>query len=51
MESEKIGTDDLICKLDTDIENERMDTKGKGRCGRDWETGIDIYTLLMLCIK
>jgi hypothetical protein len=53
VESEKIGTDDLICKLetDTDIENKLLDTKGKGQCGRDWETGVDIHTLLILCIK
>ena len=24
--------------------------RGK-RCGRNWEIGIDIYTLFMLCIK
>ena len=24
---------------------------GKGWGGRNWETGIDIYTLLILCIK
>ena len=30
---QKNGTDDLICKAetDTDIENKRMDTKGEGK--------------------
>ena len=34
---------------DTDIENKRMDTKWA--TGVNWEIGIDIYTLLTLCIK
>ena len=34
---------------DTDIENKRMDTKSSA--GVNWEIGIDIYTLLTLCIK
>ena len=37
---------------DTDIENKYMDTKGKRWGGGvNWEIGIDIYTLLILCIK
>ena len=36
---------------DTDVENKHTDTKGKGRGGMNWEIGIDIYTLLTLCIK
>ena len=28
-----------------------MDTKGWVGGGRKWETGIDIYTLLLLCVK
>ena len=38
---------------DTDVENKRTDTKGRmGVEGRmNWEVGIDIYTLLILCIK
>ena len=38
---------------DTDVENKRMDTKGEngGGGGMNWEIGIDIYTLLILCIK
>ena len=36
---------------DTDIENKCRDTKrGKG-CGMNWEIGIDMYTLLILCVK
>ena len=43
---------------DTDVENKCMDTKGgkrqgggggSGDGGMNWETGIDIYTLI--CIK
>ena len=53
MESEKIEIDDLIYKaeVDTDIENKHMDTKGERGVGMNWEIGIDIYTLLILCIK
>ena len=42
-------------KLDTDVENKHMDTKGgKPQCGVDggvlnWAIGIDMYTLM--CIK
>ena len=28
-----------------------MDAMGDGRGGLNWEIGIDIYTLLILCIK
>ena len=28
-----------------------MDTKGESGDGINWEIGIDIYTLLILCIK
>ena len=47
----KNGTDELICKAETetDVENRRMDTKGGRSGGMDWEIGIDVYTLL--CIK
>ena len=50
MEYEKIGIDDLIYKADTEthVENKGTDTKG---VGMNWEIGIDIYTLLILCIK
>ena len=36
---------------DTGIENKHMDTKGARRVWMNWEIGIDIYTLLILCIK
>ena len=36
---------------DTDVENKYMDTKGGSGNGMHWEIGIDIYTLLTLCIK
>ena len=53
VESEKIGVDDLIykAKIETYVENKHMDTKGEGGSGMNWEIGIDIYTLLILCIK
>ena len=35
---------------DIDIEDKGMDTKGWVGGGRKWESGIDIYTLLILCI-
>lgn len=36
----------------TKVENRCMDApRGKVGGGRDWETGIDTYTLLMLCIN
>ena len=31
--------------------NKSMDTKGERWGGMNWESGIDIYTLLILCIK
>ena len=34
---------------DPDVENKCMDTKGGRGGGMNWETGIDIYTLI--CIK
>ena len=37
---------------DIDVENKHMDTKGvKEGVGKNWEIGIDIFTLLILCIK
>ena len=37
---------------DTDVENKHMDTKGveKG-VGKNWETGNDVFTLLILSMK
>ena len=37
---------------DTDSENKHMDTKGEGGGGgMNWELGVNIHTLLILCIK
>ena len=33
---------------DTDIENKCMDSKVEGVGGMDWETGIDMYTLMYI---
>lgn len=53
MESTKNGTDDLICKaeINTAIENKHMDASGGGGSGMNWETGIDMHILLILCMK
>ena len=37
-------------KLCVDPETKCMDPEGE-ESGRNWEVGIDIYTLLILCIK
>ena len=42
---QKNGIDDLICK--TEVENKCMDTKGERGDVKNWEIGIDIYTLLI----
>ena len=47
----KNDTNELIYKTETDsdLENELMVSRGKGGEGRtDWESGIDMYTLLYL---
>ena len=36
---------------DIDIENKQMDTKGEPEGGKNWEVGIDIYTLLIVSTK
>ena len=36
---------------DMDIENSYMDIKGEKGGGKNWEIGIDIHTLLILCLK
>ena len=36
---------------DADVENGHVDTGGEVEGGMTWEMGIDIYTLLILCIK
>ena len=35
---------------DADVENKHMNTK-RGRGGVNWEIGIDLYKLLILCVK
>ena len=35
----------------TDVQNKYMDTKGERGDRMNWETGIDKYTILILCIK
>ena len=36
---------------DTGVENKHMYIKGKGRGGVNWEIGIGIYAVLVLCVK
>ena len=48
MKSRKKGTDEPICKteIDTEVENNHMDTMGlEGSC-MSWEIGIDVRVLL-----
>ena len=49
----KNGTYDIICKTykETQVERTNMDTKWEMRDEMDWEIGVDIYTLLILCVK
>ena len=44
---EKYGTDEPICTAGIEMPTQRTDlwTPGKGECGMNWETGIDIYTV------
>ena len=51
---QKNGTNEPVCKAEKETQNKCMDTKGgmgggAGGGGMNWETGIDIYTLI--CIK
>ena len=51
---EERSLDDLICtaEMETEIENKHMDIKGEGvGGGMSWEIVIDIYTLLIPCMK
>ena len=50
---QKNGTYDIICKTykETQVERTNMDTKWEMRDEMDWEIGVDIYTLLILCVK
>ena len=54
MESEKISINDLIYKAEIETQTLRTNMwipRVKGRDGMNGDTGIDIYTLLILCIK
>ena len=56
MESEKIGIDDLIYKAEIETDYRRREQTygyqgGRGGGGINWEIGIDIYILLILCTK
>ena len=54
MESRKNGIDDLICKAEIETQTQRTNIwipRGKREGERNWETGTDTYTLLILCIK
>ena len=54
MESEKISINDLIYKAEIETQTVRTNIwipRVKGRDGMNGDTGIDIYTLLILCIK
>ena len=50
---QKNGTEEAVCKaeIETQVENKRMDTQGGKGSEKNWETGTDIYTQLILCIK
>ena len=52
---QKNGIDDLICKAEIETQKQRTNVwipRGKrGAAGRNWEIGIDMYTLLILCLK
>ena len=49
----KNGTNESIYKTDrvTDRENKLMITKGESREGKNWETGINVYTCTHYYIK
>ena len=36
---------------DTDMRTNIWIPRGKSMGGRNWETGVDMYTLLIICIK
>ena len=48
---EKNGIDELVCKpeIDTDVDNKHIGTKRVRGNGMDWETGVDVHTLM--CMK
>ena len=47
------GIDDPVCKakIETQIQRKNVWTARRERQGMNWETGVDVYTLLMLGIK
>jgi len=48
------GGDELICKIEIESQTWRTSLglpSGEGRVGMNWKIGIDIYTLLILCIR
>ena len=53
VEPERTGIDDHTyrAEIEADVENQCMDTKGEQGCGVNWETGIDMYVLLILYMK
>ena len=53
VQSEKTGTDDFIYKAEMYTQIQRTSIWHQGRMGggMNWEVGVDIYTLLILCIK
>ena len=49
---QKRGIDELICKTDLETtENKPMYIKVKSCGAKNWEMFIDIYTLLILCLR
>ena len=48
---QKNGIDDLICKAEIETQTQRTNIWISVGKGGYWEVGIDIYTLLILCIK
>ena len=48
---QKNGTDELICKAETETQMQRTNVwvlRGEGENGKNWEIGINIYTLLYI---
>ena len=48
------GEVELICKAEIESQVYRTSLglpSGEGRVGMNWKTGIDIYALLILCIR
>ena len=48
------GGDELICKIEIESQTQRTSLglpSGEGRVGMNWKTGIEVYTLLIPCIR